>query len=1253
MVQITFKMLRNVLVVILLTGISLSGRAQGTTDAWKKFFDNDRAQAYLLFKQAAERNPSAADAYLGLSMLANVDKTRSDAVKYFIKFYEKSENPAPYLVALWAPLFINGQRDTKSEEELAFLKKIAQSTSLDGSLVAGANLALSKYLFLKKQKGYAEYADKVSSITSWQLAGEFENISSSGFDKEYLPIGQPSNDKPFINKYGASVQWLNIPAVRNDRWVDYNFYYSSTHNSIVYAQNFVESEKDQEVQLRIGVSGSVRVWVNDREVISESEERNNGTDSYLAMVKLHKGFNRVLIQLGESYCNNLNFMLRLTDSNGTPIPLLSVSKEMKPYVKETVYQSKRIMPFAEKFFMDKIAAEPSNVLNYVFLSHIYLNRDDDFEAQKLLNQARKLASNSSYISNLLMELYLRNDNRTLLTAERERLKDIDPEHPFSLLMKYSEFFKREDYKEATMYADKLEKIFGPDDKEVLRRKTNLASKNKNFKEMFALADKAYKLYPDDVDFVELQSLIEKNVRSNEKGAEEVYKSYLKSNDSYTILQKLASYYIDKGDADSALKLYEEDAKLDPVGVDLYEKQAKIYFKKQNYEKARDLYLKVLSIAPQSSSTWYDLGTTYRQLAMKDKAVEAFTKSISYNPAKFEAIRDLRKLENKKDAFSYFAVPDAYELLKNAPSAADYPDDVSVILDSEVHKVVYPSGVTEEKTFLLAKVLTTEGIEYWKTLNVGGYNEQTTTIEKAEVIKANGTKVQAETNGSEIVFTNLEVGDAINLIYKVENHNNGKLINHFWDKFFFQRYTPSKRLKCALLVADGIKFQHLVNNGKVEPKQTKTDEFTLYEWEVNNMPALKNEDKMPALSDVAPTLFISSLPSWDFVSKWYYDIASYKAKADYDVKRVVTDLFKERKKWSDIDKAKAIYQFILKNITYSSVSFRQSGIIPQRPSTVINTRIGDCKDVSTLFVALCKEAGLKANLVLVSNRENGMYDMMLPTIDFDHCMAKVSINGKDHYLELTSNYLPFDTNFPNQVNSQCLDITDNGQVSTISYLKPDNLVPSMVLGDLNIILNGENFDVKENTKFVGSLAAVAKSAYFEKSTSEQQKMITELMSQDYPNVQVKSVDFKGLEVGVDTVVSKVEYTIGDVMSEVAGMKIFALPWSYKAKAQDYVINDQRTHPIDNAVTFYTDVNKETITLTLPKDRALVEVPTNVTYSCNAADYSLSFKMNGGKLIGTRTFRVKQQVIPLSDIAAFNDFYRKVIAADAKQLAVKRR
>lgn len=1247
------KILRNVLAGVLFACIGFTSNAQGTAEAWKKFFENDRAQAYTLFTQAANSNPSTADAYLGLSLLSSIDKSRDEAVKNFIKFYEKSDNPTPYLMALWGPLFVNGQRDPKSSEEVAFLKKIAQSTNIDGSLVANANLTLSKYLLQKRQKGYAEYADKAASITDWQLVGEFENISTSGFDKAYPPVAQTGNDKPFTNKYGAAVHWVNIPAVRNDRWVDFNYYYSSTHNSVVYAQNFVVSDKEQEVQLRIGVSGSVKVWVNDKEVISESEERNNGTDSYIALVKLNKGANRILVQLGESYCNNINFMLRLTDSNGTPIPNLTVSKEVMPYTKEVAYQAKRITPFAEKYFAAKLAADPSNILNYIFLSHLYLNGDNDFESQKTLGEARKLAPNSSYVTNLFMELYMRNDNRTLYTTEMEKLKDIDPNHPLSLQMKYGEAFQREDYKEAADFADKLEKIFGPDDKEVLRRKINLASKNKDFNQMIAIADKAYKLYPNDADFVELQSLIEKNVRNNEKGAENVYLNYLKENDSYSILQKLAAYYLDKSDAASALKLYEEDAKLDPVGVDLYEKQAKIYFKMQNYDKAKEQYLKVLSIAPQSNSTWYDLGTTYRQLGQNDKAVEAFRKSIEYNPANFDAIRDLRKVENKKEVFSYFTGPDAYELLKNAPSASDYPDDGSVILSSEERKVVYPSGVTEEKRYLVAKVLTKEGIEYWKNINVGGYDEQSTTIEKAEVVKANGTKVQAEQNGTEIVFTNLEAGDAINLIYKVENHNTGKLINHFWDKFYLQRYLPAKRLKYSLLVADGIKFQHTVSNGADESKQTKMDEFTLYEWEAANTPAVKNEDKMPALSDIAPTLFISSLPSWDFVSKWYNDIASYKAKADYDVKRVVADLFKDKKNLSELDKVKAIYRYILKNITYSSVAFRQSGIIPQRPSAVINTRIGDCKDVSTLFVALCKEAGIKANLVLVNTRDNGMHDMMLPSIDFNHCIAKASINGKDHYLELTSNFMPFDANYPNQINSQCLDITDNSTVSTISYLKADNLVPSMVVGNTSIVANDGSFTVKESTQFTGSMAAVIKSAYFEKSPSEQKKMITELISQDYPNVLVKSANFKELEIGVDTVVGKTEYVLSDVVSEVAGMKIFALPWSYKAKAQDYVFIENRTHAIDNSSNFYSDINKETITLSLSADRALVEVPANVSYTCSAADYSLTFKMAAGKLIGTRTFTVKQQVIPLADIPAFKEFYRKVIAADAKQLAVKKK
>ena len=102
----------------------------------------------------------------------------------------------------------------------------------------------------------------------------------------------------------------------------------------------------------------------------------------------------------------------------------------------------------------------------------------------------------------------------------------------------------------------------------------------------------------------------------------------------------------------------------------------------------------------------------------------------------------------------------------------------------------------------------------------------------------------------------------------------------------------------------------------------------------------------------------------------------------------------RENLTDKEKVEIIYTFIVKNIRYSSVSFRQSGLIPQKANSVLNTKIGDCKDVSTLFVAMCKEAGIEdAGLVLVNTRDNGLKDLMLPSISFNHCIGSVTLDGE--------------------------------------------------------------------------------------------------------------------------------------------------------------------------------------------------------------------------------------------------------------------
>ncbi|UKJ08972.1 DUF3857 domain-containing protein [Solitalea lacus] len=1246
------RRLSALITILWFSSINLTfAQSASLTKAWTLFYENKRTEAYALFNEASVDPTSAAEAYLGLAMLASIDKPQSVAFANFVKFYDKHPNPAPFLYASWSTELVNSGLNRKTEAELAFFKKIAASTNIDGSVVALSNAAIAKHLVQTKQPGEKEVSDRIGSIDSWKLVGEFENISTSGFDKVYEPVTVVSEDKTFINKNGASVKWFDIPAIRRDRWIDMTYYFWDNHNSVTYAQNFVNSPADQEVYLRSGVSGSLKIWINDSPVVSESEERNNDIDSYITKVKLNKGYNRLLVQVGESYADRLNFLLRFTDENGTPIKGLSYLKNVQPYQKETVFKAQIVSLFAEKYFKDQIKNHPDYLVNHLMLANLYLRNDRTFEAQKILTDVQKKVPNCSYVTSQLIELYSKSDNRTWLTAEQEHLKEQDPENPISINLFYSEAYGKEDYKECERLLTKLKIIFGDNDPNVIAKNMELLAANKRMEELVATAENAYKLYPNNYDFVAAKFAVEKNIKNNNKSAEAVLLTFIKNNDHYTALKTLADFYIDQGSAEKAIQLYEQDAKADPIGVDLYNKQARIYYKNQNYAKTEEMIKKALAVSPQSSDSWSDLGLVYRQLGQNQKAVDAYKKAISFNSANFSAIHDLRKLEDKKDVFSYFVDTDNYDMIRKAGAAAKYPDDNSIIVNMEKQKVVYPGGASEEKNIVVAKILTNEGLEYWKKVSIAVYGDQNSTLEKAEVIKANGTKVQAESDESTIVFTNLEVGDAIQFIYKVENHNPGKLRGYFWDKFYFSRSFPSLRLKYSLLVANDIKFQHQVVNGKVAPNVTPKDEFTLYEWEISEQPAIRYEDKMPVLADVGTMLFVSSIPDWDFVSKWYNDLASYKAKADYEVKEVVNDLFKDKRNLTDQQKVKIIYNYIIKNITYSSVSFRQSGLIPQRPATVINTRIGDCKDVSTLFVTLCKEVGVAANLVLVNTRDNGLNGLVLPSIDFNHCIAKASFGGKEYYFELTSNFLPFGANYSNSVNSQILDITQPGKTAALSNLNPATRLLNVINRKTNVLLVDNSLNIQENTCQTGGPGAYIKSYYGEKSEQEQKKLITQAISHSYPNVLVNSVKFQGLETGADTTKCSLSYSLNDVMNEVGGMSIFTLPWSSKTAAKDFVFTQDRKYPIDVSEVFYADIDTETITLTIPDKKTIVDVPASVSLTGSVGEYSMSYKLAGNKLVCTRMFKLKQQVIPLADIATFNEFYRKVIASDNKQLAIK--
>ncbi|WP_316841303.1 tetratricopeptide repeat protein [Pedobacter gandavensis] len=1240
--------IKSLLILSLFFSLKLNAQVS-VNNAWSKFLQNDRQAARNLFLQLAKNQKTLDDANIGLCLISEMDRPDHEAFAYLNKLYTTSKKPEPYLFALWGSS-ANYLGYRKSPEQMAFYSSLSQRKDIDGTLSAMALSLAGKHH--QENKNY-EMANKaygqIGELENWLITGEYENISTSGFDKAYDVIEHPELNATFSGKRNRQFGWRTVPVTRLDKWFDFS-YYNSYKNAIQFAQTFVKSPANVTAELRTGVSGSIKVWVNDQLILSEAEERNNDLDSYINSIKLNEGYNRILVQVGESYADRSNFMIRITDEKGKPLTNITTTSTVQPYIKESSYVSKKIKSTAFNYLETELKKQPNNYLNQLMLARLYLRQGDVYECRILLEKLKQSFPQSTYLNMMFIDLFSRAGNRTGIEMIQEEIKASDPESSYALELIYNDYLNQKDYNNATVTIAKLEKIYG-ENENIYLKKMAVTAKLKNQQEVIALGEKSYLRFPNSADIVGVKYAVEKEIKKN-PNAIAILEKYIAENDDYSSAKYLAQLYLDKGETEKGLSIYKNEIKNDPISFGVYSDLANQYYKLQQYDEAEKVFLQALQIDPNHAETYASLGQLYDASKQKAKSIEAYNKTLQISPNNYDAIQSLRRLQEKKAVFDYFVQPDIKAIISAAPKASEYPDDQTLVLTREIQKVVYENGGSEEKHFDLTKVLTQKGLESFTEYSIPYNADQNYNIEVAEVIKANGTKVPAEQNENHLVFTNLEVGDVVNLRYTIENYAAGQMASHFSDSFYFSYGLSYINKKYSLLIHQNKPFKYIFSKSPIAPVISKKDEFDLYVWQQENQKALLYEDKMPPSDDVTNKLYISSIPNWQFVADWYNNIATAKARSSYEVKSVVKDLFAHQKNADQLTKVKMIYNFITQNIAYSSIPFRQNGVIPQNPATVINTRIGDCKDVSTLFVAMCKEAGIDATLALVNTRDNGQSSLPLPSIDFNHCIAKTIIDNQEYWVELTSGSLPFNTFNTGFINSNVLDITKAS--NELIKFNPAVRGRNTLTYQTAVKIENNDMVITETNQNTGSAVSYLRSVFTDLSNKDQLKKMKEQVSEIYPENEVYTLNFTNLDAGKassDTLGTASSYKLINVNKPVAGMLIFSIPWSNRVSAADLQILPERKFGIDLTKLFSMDESKQQLTLELPADKSLVQVPKSIHISNDFVDFSMESTQVGNKISLKRTFVLKNDFVPLDKVQAFNVFYKQIADADEQQLAMK--
>ncbi|MFM8455748.1 MAG: hypothetical protein ACKOAK_03170 [Ignavibacteria bacterium] len=356
--------------------------AQSSADPWSYIQKKDFDSAEIVFKESLSKNPKDIRLILGLSYLLEMRYRYQESWNVYKTIVQATSDPIPYLYSIWLTPRFSTQMHEKKSGVQDILKQLTLKGDKAGSLRAMAMEMLGSVEIRNRNlKSAKQYYDGIKALSSYQIIGPFEHISASGFTIPYPPEEKFEIGEKYEGKNGTPASWFIPPYIKSDYWLDFQAYFPD-RQAIFYANTFVWSPNAEIVNVRIGTSGSVKVFLNDSEIIRDSNETNNDFDTYIVKTELSKGWNRLLVKVGYSEIDRCNFLMRITDDEGNPIPGLQESAQPQAYEKQKPRIIEHIPNPIIAQLQSIIEQHPLWIEHYLLLADAYLRNDRAIEAEQ-------------------------------------------------------------------------------------------------------------------------------------------------------------------------------------------------------------------------------------------------------------------------------------------------------------------------------------------------------------------------------------------------------------------------------------------------------------------------------------------------------------------------------------------------------------------------------------------------------------------------------------------------------------------------------------------------------------------------------------------------------------------------------------------------------------------------------------------------------------------------------------------------------
>ena len=341
----------------------------------------------------------------------------------------------------------------------------------------------------------------------------------------------------------------------------------------------------------------------------------------------------------------------------------------------------------------------------------------------------------------------------------------------------------------------------------------------------------------------------------------------------------------------------------------------------------------------------------------------------------------------------------------AAGGLDKHSDANAIVVEDRREVRFnEDGTYLDRSYELVKILTETGKKSYGNVSFE-YARQYDMVEIkfARVIKSDGTVIEvpeemikdvthpvlaqmniydANVRIKMITFQNLEVGDALE--YEVvDSCYLAPMENHYDLIDLFRGSNPIIHKRVEINGPGAKPLKYLVKDGELEFSSSQQGERSTYVWEARDVPRIVAEPAMPSYLSFAPRLLVSTVDSWEEISRWWYEMTSTFRDQNDSLRAVVAEITKGLE--TDEEKIKAVYHFVAQKIRYMGLGTgKKAGFEPKPATETLSTRYGVCRDVAVLMCSMLDVLGIESYPVLT--RAGELVDDEVPTVGFNHAIV---------------------------------------------------------------------------------------------------------------------------------------------------------------------------------------------------------------------------------------------------------------------------